>query len=29
VNERFADYTETFGIPVGAPTAAARTRLAK
>ena len=29
VNERFADYTETFGIPVGAPTAATRTRLAK
>jgi hypothetical protein len=29
VNERFANYTETFGIPVGAPTAAARTRLAK
>jgi hypothetical protein len=29
VNERFADYTKTFGIPVGAPTAAARTRLAK
>ena len=29
VNERFADYTETFGIPVGGPTAAARTRLAK
>ena len=29
VNERFADYTETFGIPVGASTAAARTRLAK